>query len=201
MVWGGSDNIVKLDTGGRYDPVADIWQPTSIVDAPGARSLHTAVWSGSHMIVWGGFTLSYPNPYMGGRYALGNAVDDDGDGLSECDGDCNDVDAGAFAIPQEVSSLAFDGDKITLSWNSAAPSAGASTVHDVVRGLVSVFPVGSGFSAVCIASGISSATTMDPVIPPTGNGYWYLVRGRNTCGPGTYGFESGGTERTTTVCP
>ena len=145
------------------------------------------------MVVWGG----EPGQRRGGRYALGNAVDDDGDGLSECDGDCNDVDPGAFAVPAEVMGLIFAGDKQTLEWNSAAPAAGTSTVHDVTRGTLD--EPGSG--EVCLEPGTPDATTSDLDIPAGGEFFGYLVRGRNVCGPGTYGFQSDGTERTSPVCP
>jgi hypothetical protein len=36
------------------DCIDDTWTATSITDAPDARAYHTAVWSGSEMIVWGG---------------------------------------------------------------------------------------------------------------------------------------------------
>src|SRR5437660_550683 len=44
----------------------DSWTATSTTSAPAARSAHTAVWTGSEMIVWGGFNDSYLN--TGGRY-------------------------------------------------------------------------------------------------------------------------------------
>ena len=45
----------------------DAWAATSTVNAPTARDLHTAVWTGSEMIVWGGTNFSsYLN--TGGRY-------------------------------------------------------------------------------------------------------------------------------------
>src|SRR4029453_18549805 len=47
-----------------YDPVADTWLPLSTIDAPDTRASHTAVWTGSVMIVWGGG--GYEN--TGGRY-------------------------------------------------------------------------------------------------------------------------------------
>jgi N-acetylneuraminic acid mutarotase len=54
-------------TGGRYEPGTDSWTATSITNAPTARDDHTAVWTGSEMIIWGGTTLgSYLN--TGGRY-------------------------------------------------------------------------------------------------------------------------------------
>jgi hypothetical protein len=34
---------------------ADSWTPTTIVNAPSARQGHNAVWTGSEMIVWGGY--------------------------------------------------------------------------------------------------------------------------------------------------
>src|SRR5437762_13641237 len=43
-----------LNTGGRYNPGTDSWTATSTTSAPAARDFHTAVWSGSEMIVWGG---------------------------------------------------------------------------------------------------------------------------------------------------
>src|SRR5262245_1808053 len=46
----------------------DTWMATDTVGAPSARWLHTAVWTGSEMLVWGGSDRvgSYLN--TGGRY-------------------------------------------------------------------------------------------------------------------------------------
>src|SRR6266436_3525141 len=44
----------------------DLWEPTSTVNAPTARSLNTAVWTGTEMIVWGGYDGNDLN--TGGRY-------------------------------------------------------------------------------------------------------------------------------------
>ncbi len=44
----------------------DIWTDTSLANAPSARDQHTAVWTGSEMIIWGGYDGSYLN--TGGRY-------------------------------------------------------------------------------------------------------------------------------------
>src|SRR6202035_1693441 len=41
-------------TGGRYNPGSDSWIITSTTNAPDPRYEHTAVWTGSEMIVWGG---------------------------------------------------------------------------------------------------------------------------------------------------
>jgi N-acetylneuraminic acid mutarotase len=44
----------------------DTWTPTSTTNAPDVREGHTAVWTGSEMIVWGGANDVYLN--TGGRY-------------------------------------------------------------------------------------------------------------------------------------
>ncbi len=71
VVWGGwtAEGGTYLATGGRYDPATDSWSPTATLDAPSARTRHTAVWTGSRMIVWGGesgASLAYVN--TGARY-------------------------------------------------------------------------------------------------------------------------------------
>ena len=56
IVWGGerANTLVPVNTGGRYNPSTNSWTATSIGNAPDPRSGHTAVWTGSNMIVWGG---------------------------------------------------------------------------------------------------------------------------------------------------
>jgi N-acetylneuraminic acid mutarotase len=70
IVWGGesSGGIFFLNTGGRYDPGTDSWMATSTTSAPEGRSNHTAVWTGSEMIVWGGYKGSSTGINTGGRY-------------------------------------------------------------------------------------------------------------------------------------
>jgi hypothetical protein len=68
IVWGGAQGSDDyLHTGGRYTPATDSWAPTSQgLNVPLARAQHTAVWTGSEMIVWGGF--GYGLHGTGGRY-------------------------------------------------------------------------------------------------------------------------------------
>jgi hypothetical protein len=55
IVWGGTGaEVLRLDTGGVYDLETDCWCPTTTTGAPTPRQGHTAVWTGSRMIVWGG---------------------------------------------------------------------------------------------------------------------------------------------------
>jgi len=44
--------VIASPSGGCID---DTWTPTSTASAPDARGNHTAIWTGSEMIVWGGF--------------------------------------------------------------------------------------------------------------------------------------------------
>ena len=48
----------------------DSWSATSTTDVPDGRELHTAVWTGSEMVVWGGesYAPSYHYLNSGGRY-------------------------------------------------------------------------------------------------------------------------------------
>ena len=71
IVWGGdyvSGVVVYLNTGGRYNPDTDSWSATSTTNAPAARIAHTAVWTGSEMIVWGGYTSGPTFFNTGSRY-------------------------------------------------------------------------------------------------------------------------------------
>jgi len=73
IVWGGFGQDIfasTLNSGGRYDPATDSWTATNVADAPSPRDLHTAVWTGSEMIVWGG-TGDFINFNSGGRYNPG----------------------------------------------------------------------------------------------------------------------------------
>jgi N-acetylneuraminic acid mutarotase len=77
IVWGGrftnpSNNETNyFDNGGRYNPATDTWAATAADGRPGPRSRHTAVWTGSEMIVWGGVTFAdnrFSELRTGGRY-------------------------------------------------------------------------------------------------------------------------------------
>ena len=70
IVWGGYEDSTGtyVNTGGLYDPATDSWLSTSIASAPVGRESHTAVWTGSAMIVWGGFDFTGTMVNTGGRY-------------------------------------------------------------------------------------------------------------------------------------
>jgi N-acetylneuraminic acid mutarotase len=73
VIWGG-DSVTYdinntpirsyLGTGARYDPSSDTWSPTSLLGAPTPRTQNTAVWTGSRMLIWGGFRPSGETPLL-----------------------------------------------------------------------------------------------------------------------------------------
>jgi hypothetical protein len=72
IIWGGYfyDGMVHwLNTGGRYSPAQDSWTRTSTANAPTGRELHTAVWTGNQMVVWGGWNSINGDFNTGGRYS------------------------------------------------------------------------------------------------------------------------------------
>jgi N-acetylneuraminic acid mutarotase len=70
IVWGGDPESggQTTNSGGRYDPIADQWTPTSLVGVPQSRAGFTAVWAGDRMVVWGGRTAGGTSLATGGRY-------------------------------------------------------------------------------------------------------------------------------------
>ena len=61
IVWGGYryysefDIYVDCNNGGKYDPTNNVWTATSAgSNCPTGRLAHSAIWTGSKMIVWGG---------------------------------------------------------------------------------------------------------------------------------------------------
>ena len=64
IVWGGSGdaNHFVFDDGAIYDPATDSWTPVTPDDRPAGRAFHSAVWTGSKMLVWGG--INQPSLYL-----------------------------------------------------------------------------------------------------------------------------------------
>jgi hypothetical protein len=70
IVWGGyNSDLGTLNNGGRYKPGTNSWTITSTTNAPTGRWRHSAVWTGTEMIVWGGAGDGYLN--TGGKYNPG----------------------------------------------------------------------------------------------------------------------------------
>ena len=74
IVWAGFNQVnpvSSINTGGKYNPSTDSWLATTTTTAPAARQAHTAVWTGSEMIVWGGLDFSSGFFNSGGKYSPG----------------------------------------------------------------------------------------------------------------------------------
>jgi hypothetical protein len=99
--------------------------------------------------------------------------------------------------PAETANLTVGGDKTTYSWSAAS----TATRYDVVRGATSGLPVGPGGGTEICFGNLSGTAVVDPAIPVAGGGFWYLSRGTNACGSGTFGQQSDGSPRATTTCP
>jgi hypothetical protein len=144
-----------------------------------------------------------PNPAQGNvdGDALGDACDPDADNDGVLNpSDCAPLDAGAFALPVETATLAIDA--AALAWSGLAGQAGAGTVYDVVRGAAVDLPSDGGIGgAACFAPGAAALSVVHGPDPAPDTFWYFLARGRNACGDGTYGDASSGAERINAACP
>ena len=109
-------------------------------------------------------------------------------------GVCNGT---TITAPPETQDVAASADKTTYSWSAAT----YATRYDVVRGSTGAFPVGPGGGDEVCFDNLAVTTLTDPAAPAPATGFWYLSRGQNECGVGTFGSQSNGLPRTTTTCP
>jgi len=115
--------------------------------------------------------------------------DSDGDGVFDS-ADCDPADGSAFALPQEVSGVQVNAPSgVEVSWSSQESTSGTGTVFEIAGGRVSDLIADGWFTSIsCITSGLASSLWVDArPDPPIGDADYYLVRGVNACGPGTYG--------------
>jgi hypothetical protein len=129
---------------------------------------------------------------LSGTCISGPLPDADGDGFTDsaCGGnDCNDADGSVWSFPAEASNLmVLSEDPSNLSWDSQAIAAGPGTLYDLVSGSL-LYPVsGVAFSpAACLQNSSATTSSDGRPVPDLETGIWYLVRGRNSCGTGSYG--------------
>ncbi len=121
IVWGGrvpyDPHLRVCNDGGRYDPVSDTWVPTTLDVAPVARSRHSAVWTGTSMLIWGGIWApgsSYApdcTPQLWYADRDGDGYGDRADAVEACRApagrvdngdDCNDTDPAIHPGAEEL---------------------------------------------------------------------------------------------------
>ena len=142
------------------------------------------------------------SPTLGCVFTNNTAACDDGNSCTAGDTCGGGVCSGTpITAPAEVQNVTAAADKATYNWTAAA----FATQYDVVRGNVSGLPVGPGLGdEVCLGSSPGTTVT-DATVPGPGGAFWYLSRGKNTCGTGTYGNQgfhgAPAALRVTTTCP
>ena len=57
FVWGGIIFMDVAGDGALYNPTEDTWEAVSDINAPSGRANNSTVWTGSEVIVWGGYDI------------------------------------------------------------------------------------------------------------------------------------------------
>lgn len=131
----------------------------------------------------------------------GNACDDDDDEDGAPDSfDCAPLDPSAAVVPGFLDALTVEGSAMTsVAWEPE----GAGFRYDLAGGTLSDLRADGGLARLgCLANNLPSPPFVDGrPAPIAGDGYYYLVRPQNRCGPGTYGVSSSGDERPAADCP
>lgn len=144
-----------------------------------------------------------------GLFTVCTGADGDGDSYSACAGDCNDanpnVHPGAAELCNGIDDncdgttdnapapLATHGLTVApqgASWRLTWSALAGATSYDVVRGSLGLLATSHGnftsATQACTANNLAATTLLDATAAPTGGGIWYLVRGSNCGGAGTY---------------
>jgi hypothetical protein len=122
--------------------------------------------------------------------------DDDNDGVED-GSDCAPLEQGSYGVPSEVVNLDIDNTTTTdLSW--PLQDLGSETLYDLTSGQYSLTGSLNFGAGTCVASVYEGMTTDGRADPPPGSIYYYMVKSRNACGPGTYGTPP---RDTSPACP
>ena len=150
----------------------------------------TAALPGTAFFVFYGYRSGLYNDVL---FNAWDAEDFDRDGVGVL-ADCNDNEAAVWASPPEVNGLAVTkaSSGTQIAWSAQASSAGPGTAYDLVSGWLSELRASRSYSgAYCLKNGQQAPPYTDTHPgPPVGDGYYYLLRGDNLCGKGTYGNAS-----------
>ncbi len=127
-----------------------------------------------------------------------NVIDSDMDGQDDCvdtdddndlvldTADCAPLDPTAFGVPSEIPALDATGTASTqIAWTDQ--TLGSGTLYDLASGTLSIPGILDFTSGECVLSAPSSPASDPRPAPAAGEAWYYLIKSRNVCGPGTYG--------------
>ena len=118
-------------------------------------------------------------------------LNDDGDSAGNaCD--CAPADPAVQSAPPAHTILLSKNPSTQLSWTATA----SATSFDVVSGPLEDLTASGLATAICENEDLLTTEWTDPRPDPVpGAGYYYLIRGLNSCGSGVYGADGAGEER------
>jgi hypothetical protein len=134
--------------------------------------------------------------------AVANPGQEDGDSDGAGDScDCLPADPNVTSTPPDIPDLDLLHSTTTqLSWGALLSAAS----YDVAGGTIADLHLDGGVSGAACLLPDTAGTSWDDgrADPASGAGYYYMIRGENVCGPGSYGKTGGGAERTPiAACP
>ena len=139
-----------------------------------------------------------------GECGCGVVDDVDGDLVSFCAGDCDDLDLSIWGLPGEAGTLLLDYDPLTgetqLGWSPPAKPGSTSVLYDL---LTANTADGFAQSALCVETGgADTVAVFLDAVPPQSVAF-FLVRATNGCpgGLGALGTDSSGFPRIAGPCP
>jgi slime mold repeat-containing protein len=140
---------------------------------------------------------------QGGACLAGSPRDSDGDGRvdSVCGGtDCSDLDPFVWAAPLEVANMRIDASTPSgLAWDSLEELSGPGTTYDLISGRIQGTTGHSLAPGLCLQAGGGNRHIDNRPEPDSGAVFWYLVRGSNACGVGSFGSVQ--RDQTAVSCP
>jgi DNA-binding beta-propeller fold protein YncE len=159
-----------------YEYGGGVWIPDSVAD-PTLTTTALRTNAGSE--------LTFTCATLGAGTRLG--LDWDEDGVYNAD-DCAPVDPNVAGPPTEIMALGSDpASPKNFTWTTTAIPF-PSVQYDVFGSTLSSLQAGGLNGIQCVASNLPTPNFADPrPDPDPGDGYYYFVRGKNSCGSGPIG--------------